>query len=87
MSTLGGKRTPSSSGDDNDPCGVAMAHEPVLTKEESAALEMLASTVLMKKTIPPKTLEKLLALKFVEEKVDGIVVTEKGTEILDRYSR
>jgi predicted transcriptional regulator len=64
-----------------------MTHEPLLTKEESAVLRMLASAGLMKKTIPPKTMKKLLALKFVEEKVDGLVVTEKGTEILDRYSR
>jgi hypothetical protein len=64
-----------------------MAHEPLLTKEESAALEMLASTVLMKKTIPPKTLEKLLALKFVEEEAGGLVVTKKGTEILRRFTR
>jgi ribosomal protein S19E (S16A) len=64
-----------------------MTHEPLLTKEESAVLRMLASAGLMKKIIPPKTMEKLLALKFVEEKVDGLVVTEKGTEILDRYSR
>jgi len=65
----------------------AMAHEPLLTKEESAALRMLASAGLMKKAIPPKTMQKLLALKFVEENADGLVVTEKGTEILDRYSR
>jgi ribosomal protein S19E (S16A) len=64
-----------------------MTHEPLLTKEESAVLRMLARAGLMKKIIPPKTMEKLLALKFVEEKVDGLVVTEKGTEILDRYSR
>jgi len=64
-----------------------MTHEPLLTKEESAALQMLASTVLMKKTIPPKTLEKLLALKFVEQKQGRLVVTEKGTDILRRYSR
>jgi len=64
-----------------------MTHEPLLTKEESAVLRMLASAGLMKKIIPPKAMEKLLALKFVEEKVGGLVVTEKGTEILDRYSR
>ena len=65
----------------------AMAHEPLLTKEEWAALRMLASAGLMKKAIPPKTMQKLLALKFVEENAEGLVVTEKGTEILDRYSR
>jgi hypothetical protein len=64
-----------------------MTHEPLLTKEESAVLRMLASAGLMKKIIPSKTMEKLLALKFVEKKVDGLVVTEKGTEIPDRYSR
>ena len=64
-----------------------MAHEPLLTKEESAALRMLASAGLMKRAIPPKTLEKLLALKFVEQKPGGLVVTEKGTDILRRYSR
>ncbi len=64
-----------------------MAHEPLLTKEESAALRMLATAGLTKKAIPQKTMEKLLALKFVEEKADGLVVTEKGTEILHRYSR
>ena len=64
-----------------------MAHEPLLTKEESAALKMLASAGLMKRAIPPKTLEKLLALKFVEQKQGRLVVTEKGTDILRRYSR
>jgi len=64
-----------------------MAHEPLLTKEESAALRMLTNAGLMKRAIPPKTLEKLLALKFVEQKPGGLVVTEKGTEILRRYSR
>ena len=42
---------------------------------------------MMKKPIPPKTLAKLLALKFVEEKAGGLVVTKKGTEILLRFSR
>jgi len=64
-----------------------MTHEPLLTKEESAALRMLASAGLMKRAIPPKTLEKLLALKFVEQKPGRLVVTEKGTDILRRYSR
>jgi len=64
-----------------------MTHEPLLTKEESAALRMLASAGLMKRAIPPKTLEKLLALKFVEQKPGGIVVTERGTEILRRFAR
>jgi len=64
-----------------------MAHEPLLTKEESAALRTLASAGLMKRAIPPKTLEKLLALKFVEQKQGRLVVTEKGTDILRRYSR
>jgi len=64
-----------------------MVHEPLLTKEESAALRMLASAGLMKRAIPPKTLEKLLALKFVEQKPGRLVVTEKGTDILRRYSR
>jgi len=64
-----------------------MAHEPLLTKEESATLRMLATAGLMKKAIPPRTMEKLLALKFVEQKAGELTVTEKGTEILDRYSR
>lgn len=64
-----------------------MTHEPLLTKEESAALRMLASAGLMKRAIPPKTLEKLLALKFVEQKPGGIVVTERRTEILRRFAR
>lgn len=64
-----------------------MAHEPLLTREESAALRMLASAALMKKPIPPRTLEKLLALKFVEETAGGLVLTKKGTEILLRFSR
>jgi len=64
-----------------------MTHEPLLTKEESAALRMLATAGLTKKAIPQKTLEKLLALKFVEEKPGGIVVTERGTEILRRFAR
>jgi len=64
-----------------------MAHEPLLTKEESAALRMLATVGLMKKAIPPKTMEKLLALKFVEERSDGLCVTERGTEILRRFAR
>ena len=64
-----------------------MAHDPLLTREESAALRMLASEHLMKKPIPPKMLEKLLALKFVEETADGLVVTKKGIEILLRFSR
>jgi hypothetical protein len=64
-----------------------MAQDPLLTREESAALRMLASATLMKKSIPPKTLEKLLALKFVEETAGGLVVTKKGTEILVRFSR
>ncbi len=64
-----------------------MTHEPLLTKEESAVLRMLASAGLMKKIIPPKTMEKLLALKFVEEEAGGLVVTKKGTEILRRFTR
>lgn len=64
-----------------------MAQDPQLTREESAALRMLASAALMKKPIPPKTLEKLFALKFVEETADGLVVTKKGNEILLRFSR
>lgn len=42
---------------------------------------------MMKRAIPPKTLEKLLALKFVEQKPGGIVVTERRTEILRRFAR
>ena len=64
-----------------------MTHEPLLTKEESAVLRMLASAGLMKRAIPPKTLEKLLALKFVEQKSGRLVVTERGTEILRRFAR
>jgi hypothetical protein len=64
-----------------------MAQDPQLTREESAALRMLATATLTKKPIPPKTLEKLLALKFVEETAGGLVVTKKGTEILLRFSR
>lgn len=41
---------------------------------------------MMKKPIAPKTLEKLFALKFVEETADGLVVTKKGNEILLRFS-
>lgn len=64
-----------------------MSQDPQLTREETSALRMLALAPLMKKPIPAKTLEKLVALKFVEETADGLVVTKEGTAILLKFSR
>ena len=65
----------------------AVASDPKLTNEEAAALRMLATSTLMKKTIPSEVREKLLDLKCVEQELGGLAVTAKGLDLLHKLSR